>query len=603
MMRVCMSSFSSVIRPCGANEHCVASSEARCECMTGFVRTAAGCERPSDCKVANGGCDLLTTCTMRGSERQCGVCPPGYVGQGDTGCEPLLANLVPSAGELVPAFDPTVYSYRVKAGLLTQRLTLTPNAPSAERLELNGTAIPAGGDWTTPTLPLGEYPIKLTLTSKSGAASDYEVIIERTGSQTAYVKPSNPGEDDNFGTSIAMSGDTLVVGSYEEDSAATKVDGDQANNGASGAGAAYVFVQRGNQWQQQAYLKASDAAANDHFGARVAIDGDTIVIGTIMGPADWNLTRTADRPGAAYVFSRSEGRWSQTTRLAASDNVAGNRFGYSVSVSGNTIGVGAPSDGGDGSVFVFSRAGSEWKQQAKLKAMPSMAGAAFGYSVSLSKDTLLVAAVMDDRPVDAGGAAYMFVRTGAEWQLQQRLVPDPPSSGATFGFGVAVQGDRALVGAPRIQSIINPLVTTEPGEVFAYQRTGGTWTQTQILKGILPRVNDGFGSAVVLSDTTALIGACNDASGARGIGADASRRDAGYAGAAYLFALERDGWKASTYLKASNTDVFDSFGIGGALSGDTAVVSANWESSKSAGINGNDDDDSLGKAGAVYVFK
>ncbi|HKU38910.1 MAG TPA: cadherin-like beta sandwich domain-containing protein [Polyangiales bacterium] len=600
IMRVCTSSFNAETRPCGANEHCVAKTEAQCECMTGFVPGEVGCERPTDCKVANGGCDVLTTCEMRGMKRECGPCPAGYVGNGETGCEPLLAGLKTSAGDLAPVFDPTLHAYRVNVALLTQRLTFTATAPSAERLELNGTAVASGAPWTTPTLPLGEYPVKLTLTSKSGTASDYEVIVERTGAQTAYIKASNPSEGDNFGASIAMSGDTLVVGSIGESSAATKVDGDQADNSASGAGAAYVFVQRGNQWEQQAYLKASDAAANDHFGSRVAIEGDTIVIGKVVGSSDQTLTRSVDRPGAAYIFTRSAGKWSQLARLLSPDSAVGDRFGHGVAINGDTIAIGAPSDGGDGSTFLFSRDG---KYQQKLKAMPGASGAAFGYNVALSNDTLLVAAALDSRPVDSGGSAYVYVRSAAGWQLQQRLVPDPPSANATFGYGLAVFGDRVLIGAPRVLSIINAVVTTEPGEVFAFQRTAGTWTQTQMLRGLLPRVNDGFGASIAMAENTALIGACNDASGARSLNGDASRADAGYAGAAYLFALENDRWKSRTYLKASNADALDSFGYATALSGDTAVVSANWEASKAAGINGNADDDSSRLSGAVYVFQ
>jgi hypothetical protein len=235
--------------------------------------------------------------------------------------------------------------------------------------------------------------------------------------------------------------------------------------------------------------------------------------------------------------------------------------------------------------------------------MPSVAGAAFGYSVALSNDTLLVGAAMDDRQIGGGGAAYVFARNGTDWLPQQRLMPDPPSSGASFGYSVALHDDRALVGAPRLQSIINALATTESGEVFAYQRSGGTWAQIQVLKNILPHLNDGFGAAVALSESAALVGACNDASGARGVGADASRRDAGYAGSASLFAFESGRWKVSTYLKSSNAEALDSFGYGVALSGNLAVVAANWESSKATGVDGNMDDNSAERSGAVYVFR
>lgn len=294
---------------------------------------------------------------------------------------------------------------------------------------------------------------------------------------------------------------------------------------------------------------------------------------------------------------------AQTARFESPEKAAGDRFGHGIAIGGDTIAVGAPSEGGDGSVYVFTRTGRDWTRHPKLKASQAMAGAAFGYTVSLSNDTLVVGAPLDAGQVEDGGSAHVFVRSGMDWAFQQRLVPDPPSNDATFGFSLAVHGDHVLVGAPRLVSIISLLTTTESGEVFAYRRTNGTWSQTQILKGILPRVNDGFGSVVALSESGALIGACNDASGARGIGADASRRDAGYAGAAYLFAFDSDRWKVSTYLKASNADALDSFGFGGALSGETAVVSANWEASMSIGIDADPDDNSLSQAGAVYVFE
>lgn len=603
IMHVCSSMFESEMRPCGMNEHCVASGKAQCECMTGFVKAATGCERPRDCRVENGGCDALTTCTMTGSKRTCGVCPAGYVGDGESGCEPLLAGLTPFTGELTPAFDPTVHNYRVNASLLTTRLTLTPFAPSAERVEINGSVVVSGADWTTPPLPLGEYPVKVTLTSKSGAASEYQVIVERSGKQTTYIKASNTGDSDGFGTTLANSGDTLVITALGEDSAATSIDGNQADNSAADAGAVYVFVQRGDHWEQQAYLKTNDTAPGDYFGGALAIEGDTLVASKWMTADPTYQRAPPDRPGAVYVFTRSAAHWAQAARLVSPDAAAGDRFGYSLALSGDTLIIGAPSDGGDGSVFEFTRVNGEWKPHAKLKASQPMAGAAFGYTVAMSSDTLVVTAPFDSRAANRAGAAYVYVRSATGWTLQQRLVPDASSNDANFGYAVSVLGDRVLIGAPRIQSIISALTTTSPGEVFAYERAGGAWTQKQVLKAILPRQNDGFGIAAVLTATTALIGACNDPSGARGIGADASRLDAAYAGSSYLFAMDTTGWKVATYLKSSNADALDSFGIASVIAGDSAIISANWESSKALGINGNADDDSASRSGAVYVFK
>jgi hypothetical protein len=600
-MRVCSTSFESMNRPCGPNAHCVASMEARCECKAGFVDAPTGCERPTNCKDENGGCDLLTTCTMQGSDRTCSDCPPGYVGRGDTGCEPLLMGLTASAGQLSPAFDPAVRSYRLQVSLLAQRVTLTPSAPSAQRIELNGTTIGPQQSWETPTLPLDEFPVKLTLTSSSGAASEYDVTIERIGEQTAYVKASTTGGADNFGVQIAMSGDTLVVGAIGEDSAATKIDGDQSDNSASNAGAAYVFVRRAGRWEQQAYLKAGDAAAGDYFGARVAIEGDTIVVGAVRVDL-FMSSGLPNRPGAAYVFTRTDGHWAQTARLAADGGgAAGNMFGTSLAISGDTIVVGAMRDGGDGAAYVFTRNGSDWLQLPKLKAKSTSGVSGFGTSVALSNDTLIVGSSEDDSPTSGAGSAYVFQRKGATWEQQQRLVPDPASPGGSFGLAVAIRGDRALVSAPRASSLDS--LAASPGEVFAYRRTGGMWSQTQRLRAILPRASDSFGSGLALTDTAALIGACSDPSGAKGVGADAARRDSLYSGAGYLYAYENDEWTLSAYLKASNTGAYDSFGFSAALSGDALALGANWERSKSTGINGNGEDDSLDAAGAVYIFE
>jgi hypothetical protein len=165
-----------------------------------------------------------------------------------------------------------------------------------------------------------------------------------------------------------------------------------------------------------------------------------------------------------------------------------------------------------------------------------------------------------------------------------------------------MKSDEILVGAPRVASIIS-LAQTTPGEVFAYRRTGAAWQQTARLRAMLPRTSDSFGSSLALTETAALIGACGDMSGAKGVGADASRRDGAYSGAAYLYAREKADWKLSAYLKAANANSNDMFGFSAALSGETAIIGAIWESSNASGLNGNQDNNSLGSSGAVYMFE
>jgi hypothetical protein len=169
--------------------------------------------------------------------------------------------------------------------------------------------------------------------------------------QQAYLKASNTDEGDEFGISVSISGDTIVVGAYQEDSNTTGVNGTQDNDPHNNfnSGAAYVFVRDGTSWAQQAYLKASNAESGDYFGFSVSISGNTIVVGAYQEDSNAtgvNGTQNNDssnsfNSGAAYVFVREGTSWTQQAYLKASNTEAGDVFGYSVSISENTIVVGA----------------------------------------------------------------------------------------------------------------------------------------------------------------------------------------------------------------------------------------------------------------------
>ena len=238
--------------------------------------------------------------------------------------------------------------------------------------------------------------------------------------QQAYIKASNtggpnaghvPAVGDYFGYSVAVSGDTMVVGASLEDSSATGVNGtgsDLPNTWDSGA--AYVFVRSGSDWVQQAYLKAFNTGGGDAFGLAVAISGDTVVVGAPY--EDSNATgvngdKTAVAPdsGATYVFVRSGTNWTQQAYLKASNTGISDIFGYSVSVSGDTVVVGAPGESsgvnGDqsdnsafnsGAAYVFVRNGTNWSQQAYVKASNTDMLDEFGWTVAVSGDTVVVGA-------------------------------------------------------------------------------------------------------------------------------------------------------------------------------------------------------------------
>ncbi|MEA4930913.1 MAG: FG-GAP repeat protein, partial [Anaerolineaceae bacterium] len=256
-----------------------------------------------------------------------------------------------------------------------------------------------------PTLPEG-------LTSSEWQSIQNQVMSNL--SQQAYLKASNTGREDNFGLSVAVSNDTLVVGAINEDSAATGVDGDQNDNSAPGSGAAYVFVRNGTTWTQQAYLKASNTDANDQFGCSVAVSNDTLVVGAWLESSaatgingDQN-DESKRESGAAYVFVRSGATWTQQAYLKASNTDVADWFGYSVAVSNDTVVVGADSEASAatgvngnqndnsasyaGAAYVFVRSGTTWTQQAYLKASNTFEYDEFGTSVAVSNDTIVVGA-------------------------------------------------------------------------------------------------------------------------------------------------------------------------------------------------------------------
>jgi hypothetical protein len=602
LMRVCANGFASEIRPCAENKHCVApGQDAQCVCRGGFVEDPAGCRKASDCDSNHGGCDVLASCTMSGGQRMCGACPSGFRGNGESGCQPLLTALTSSAGQLMPAFDPNVDQYRIQVPLLVQRVTLAPVAAAGVQIRLNGETLADGASWTTPTLPFGESKLELTLTSSSGTTHRYLITIARAGTQSAYLKASNAQTGDMFGLAMAMDSDTLVAGALYEDSAASGVNGNQLNEDAPDSGAAYVFRLRNERWEQEAYLKPSDPMRQTYFGTSLAISRDTIVVGASRDDGR-NASPLTARPGTAYVFERNSSGWRETAHLAPAEAENGDALGYTVAIDADTLAVAAPRAGAAGAVYVFIRSGAAWIEQQRLTPEPAATDMLFGSSVAVSGDSLLVGAQQDGTEASNGGSAFVFVRHDGRWQQEQRIAPSVPVEGAGFGYTVAIRGDRALVGAPRTASILSTTRTTA-GQAFVFDRMDSHWSQTQALQATVPRASDSFGSSVALRGPAALVGAAGDTSGGRGLGADPSRRDAAYAGAAYLFALEGQRWMPSLYLKADNADANDMFGFAVALTDELIAVSGTWESGGDGGVGASGQDNSASRAGAVYVFR
>src|SRR5688500_18573083 len=476
--------------------------------------------------------------------------------------------------------------------------------------------------------------------SDAAAASDPFTQDDIDGlAQEAYLKASNTETGDEFGDAVAISGDTLVVGVPNEDSAATGVHGNQNDNSAFNAGAAYVFVRSGTTWAQQAYLKASNTGPGDAFGISVAISGDTIVVGAFLessnatgvnGNQNDNSTLGA---GAAYVFVRSGTTWSQQAYLKSATVRFRQLFGPSVAISGNTIVVGAFQEGPEvatptGAAFVFLRSGVTWSPQATLRASNPDAQDLFGWTVGISGDTIVVGAYGEDSGATGingnqeddthqeAGAAYVFVRSAGTWSQQAYLKASNTDADDVFGWSVAIAGDTIAVGAINESSSAtglggNQLDDSSPasGAVYVFERVGTTWSQQAYVKASNADPGDFFGWDVDIAGDLLVVGALGERSNATGVGGNQLDDSIQQAGAAYLFERAGASWSQQAYLKASNTEqvsspvVHDQFGQAVSISGVTIAVGADREDSAASGVDGNQASNEATDSGAAYVFR
>lgn len=461
--------------------------------------------------------------------------------------------------------------------------------------------------------------------------------------QQAYLKASNPGATDNFGCSVAVYGDTVVVGAYEEDSSATGVNGNQSDNSAGNSGAAYVFVRSGGTWTQQAYLKASNTGSSDRFGWSVAISGDTIVIGARN--EDSNATgingnqgdNSINDSGAAYIFTRNGGVWAQQAYIKASNTGVFDNFGHTVAIEGDTVVVGAfledssatgvngnQSDNSSvdsGAAYVFVRNGITWSQQAYLKASNTGAGDFFGWAVAVSGETLAVGARVEDSGATGvngsqtdnsaadSGAVYVFARIGTTWSQQAYVKASNTNSSDAFGSSVAISSGTLVVGSPAEDSNATGInggqsdnSASNSGAAYVFERSGTNWTQQAYVKASNTDAGDGFGNSLAVSGDTIVIGAPFEDSSAVGVNGNQADNGTSNSGAAYILVRNGASWSQQAYLKASNPNVDDRFGLSIALVSDTVVVGAQSEDSIAAGVNGDESDNSAIDAGATFVF-
>jgi hypothetical protein len=331
--------------------------------------------------------------------------------------------------------------------------------------------------------------------NNSGSAYVF-TCIGNTWTQQAKLLASDGDAEDWFGCSVALSGDTAIIGAEGVD--------DNGNN----SGSAYVFIRTGTTWTQQQKLLASDGTPHDNFGIYVSLDGDTALIGARADSIHGNYS------GSAYVFTRTGTTWTQQQKLVPQDGQAEDNFGICVSLKGDTALIGAwyDDDNGanSGSAYVFTRSGMTWTQQAKLLASDGAAGDEFGNSVFLSGDTAIIASPFDDDNAANSGSAYVFVRTGTTWTQQQKLLPSDGASGDQFSmWNVGLDGDTALIGA-----WYDDDNGANSGSAYVFTRTGTTWTQQQKILASDGAAGDNFAGYSISGNTAIITSWYDDDNGA-----------------------------------------------------------------------------------------
>ncbi len=475
------------------------------------------------------------------------------------------------------------------------------------------------------------------------AVSDPVSLGNTINQAIGYVKASNGDEVDEFGGRIALSddGSTMAVSSDMEDSSSVGINGEEDNNDAPNSGAVYVFVRESGIWVQEAYIKASNMDAGDWFGTSLDLsdDGDTLAVGALReqsgsGGVNGNQAdNSRHRSGAAYVFVRDEGVWSQEAYIKASNPDTEDEFGTSVALSGdgNTLAVGAIDESSsattingnsmlndldsNGAVYIFVRESQFWNQTAYIKPSLARSYQLFGGSVSLSTngDTLAVGA--PSMLSNNKGSTFIFVRTNNSWEEQAHIRPFYSGDEDKFGISVSLSGDgnTVAVGAFYESSDSNGIngdqtnnLANKSGAAYIFERVGTSWNEETYIKASNSDAMDQFGLVVALSKdgNRLVVGSIDEDGVGKGLGGDPSDNSLGGSGAAYLYTRSAGGWTESSYMKAGNSDSWDRFGAGVAISGDgqTIAVGAPWEDGSGTGFTGVQTDNALGASGAVYLY-
>lgn len=357
------------------------------------------------------------------------------------------------------------------------------------------------------------------------------------------LAPARSGVHQGFGSSVAVSGDLLVVGTR-----------------CCGKGAADVYLRRNGRWILRQQLLPRDGALNDYFGGSVVVLGSSIAVGAPAHTVSGNLDQ-----GTVYIFKESHRRWTQeqelTVRCGATGG-SGGGFGSSLAVSGETLVVGAPFCSVKpldyrGAVYVFRRSGGIWKQEQVLTSLRAIPYANLGWSVAIHGSTIAAGAPGYDADSDPStltqGAAYIFARSDGRWRERQKLSVSRSQLQAWYGASVGLDRSTLVVGATYYNA--------NAGAAFVYGRDRGRWHRVQELN--VPVFEGEFGASVAISGDLLAVGATGPEIAARP-----------YHGAVYTFHRVSRRWRQMQKLEPKRVEDGAQFGASLALDGPSVVSGA-----------------------------
>lgn len=575
-----------------------------------------------------------------------GICRIGdAVDSGIVGSALLTGLEISPLSEAELGFSPTVQSYQSALSILNQSVVVTAAAPPGASITLGSVPLTSGVASDPIALPRDGATLTIAVSQAGRSDSIYTVVLTRDAEVTsaAFVKASNNGpmagfSGDQFGTALAVSGDTLVVGAELEDSGSDPNDEEVANSGA-----VYVYRRTTQGWTFEAMLKSPDPDVGDVFGRAIAIDGDTLAVGIPLEDSSsvgLNGEMTNDdsaNSGAVMVFARSGAAWTLESYIKASNTGAADQFGASLALENGLLAVGAigedsssrglmhvDNDDGinSGAVYLFRRDGDTWNQELVLKSSNSDPNDTFGSQISLSDDSLAVAALGEDSGRDgvgpfefdesapSAGAVYIFRRNGMLWSQEAYIKSTNSDTSDAFGSSVALDGDRLVVGAYLEDSSSIGIGGAQDnddagssGAAYVYGRSGTTWFVDEYIKASNPEVGDSFGFGVALKGDLMFVGAILEDSAAPGIDMGQQDNGAPNAGAGYLFEQTDNGWVQRHYFKSSAPDSGDSFSRRIVFSQNGLFVSASNDDSDGGGVGGDPANNDSRDSGAVFVFE